>query len=249
MPERALWIGPNDPVSHYYRWIWEYLSYLTLLCRLRRDGTVLELGCGHGRLARGLLGYLHHPGRYVGLDVDARRLEDARQRIQARFGNFVFVFADVFNRDYNPNGSTSAAEYRFPFENNTFDVVFGASLFTHLLPTEVEQYLRETGRVLKPGGRALFSCFLLDQYRGPGTTTSAMYEFRQQLSNADAAVRDPECPDALVGYGKTFLTSASEQAGLTVKEILPGFWSNSSDWSVNEQDMLLLEKPAGIPTT
>src|SRR5687768_9423544 len=70
VPPRHLWLGPRDPISHYYRWAWEYLAYLTLLCDLRRESSVLELGCGHGRTARGLLGYLRHPGRYVGLDVD-----------------------------------------------------------------------------------------------------------------------------------------------------------------------------------
>lgn len=244
MPERELWIGPGDPVSHYYRWIWEYLAYLTLLCDLRREGVVLDLGCGHGRLARGLLGYLWFPGRYIGLDVDVRRIEDAKQRIQSRVGNFEFVHADVYNRDYNPGGSVPAAEYEFPFGDGTFDAVFAASLFTHLLPQEAERYVAETARVLKPGGRAILSCFLLDHYRGPGTTVSPNYEFTHPLSGGDAAVRDPEYPDAAIGYTRAFLTAAAARAGLTVKEVLPGWWSNAPGRAVNEQDLLLLEKPA-----
>ena len=34
-PERHLWQNPDDPISHYYRWIWEYLAYLPLLCDVR----------------------------------------------------------------------------------------------------------------------------------------------------------------------------------------------------------------------
>lgn len=56
VPPRKLWIGPKDSISHYYRWIWEYLAYLTLLCNLKRDHSVSERNkfediCGGGRLS------------------------------------------------------------------------------------------------------------------------------------------------------------------------------------------------------
>ena len=31
VPPRNLWIGPRNPIQHYYRWIWEYRAYLTLV--------------------------------------------------------------------------------------------------------------------------------------------------------------------------------------------------------------------------
>lgn len=174
VPPRDLWIGPGDSISHYYRWIWEYLAYLILIVGLRREQAVLELGCGHGRTARGLLDYLRSPGRYVKLDVDRRSIDDARERIQARYPNFEFVRADVRNRHYNPSGAAEARSYRFPFEDATFDVVYAASLFTHLLPDETANYFREARRVIKPGGACLFSFFLLDSYRGPGDRKSVV---------------------------------------------------------------------------
>src|SRR5262245_51321263 len=148
VPPRKLWLGPDDPISHYYRWPWEYLAYLTLLADLRRTSSVLELGCGHGRTARGLLDYLRSPGRYVGLDVDALRIRDAQQRIESRWPNFQFVRADVFNRQYNPHAVVRAEDYRFPFDDRSFDVIYAASLLTHLLPGGIENYFRECARVL-----------------------------------------------------------------------------------------------------
>lgn len=172
-PPRRLWIGPDDSISHYYRWPWEYLAYLTLLCDMRRDAMVLELGCGHGRTARGLLDYLRSPGAYYGVDADRVRIEDAQNRIQSRNPGFRFLWAVVHNARDNPAGRQSAASYRFPFDDGTFDIVYGASLFTHLLPDEAENYLRESRRVLKPRGKCLFSLFVLDHYRGRGTTTTS----------------------------------------------------------------------------
>jgi SAM-dependent methyltransferase len=241
VPPREIWIGPNDPISHYYRWIWEYLSYLTLLTDLRRDQAVLELGCGHGRTARGLLEYLRPPGRYVGLDVDRRRLEDAQTRIQARMPTFEFVWADVHNNDYNPHGQMDAARYRFPFPDACFDVVFAASLYTHLMPPETENYFREARRVLKPGGRCLFSFFILDHYRGWGSTASPLYEFNVPLPGyAGVAVRDIEHPDAVIAYSLVDISSYAQAAGLRIDRTLPGFWSNPPDRWVNEQDLIVL---------
>src|SRR5262245_63656099 len=97
VPPRRLWIGPEDSIHHYYRWVWEYLAYLVLLCDLKRDGSVLELGCGHGRTARGLIEYMRAPGRYRGVDVARERIADAQARLHSRYPNFEFVHADVFN--------------------------------------------------------------------------------------------------------------------------------------------------------
>lgn len=241
MPPRRLWIGPSDSVHHYYRWVWEYLAYLTLLCDLRRESAVLELGCGHGRTARGLLDLLRTPGRYCGLDADRTRIEDAQERIQRRYPNFQFTWADVYNAHYNPRGSARAASYVFPFADGSFDVAYAASLFTHLLPDELCRYFQETRRVLRPGGRCLFSFFLLDHYRGPGTTTSPLYEFHHELSGRHgAAVRDLAHPDALVGYSVESIRASAADAGLGVVSVLPGLWSESPGRAVNEQDLVLL---------
>jgi SAM-dependent methyltransferase len=243
VPPRSLWIGPGDSISHYYRWIWEYLAYLTLLCDLRRDSAVLELGCGHGRTARGLLEYLRAPGRYCGLDADRARVEDARTRIEGRYPNFQFVWADVVSANYNPSGSQAAAAYSFPFPDAAFDVAYAASLFTHLLPDETRNYLREARRVLKPGGKCLFSVFVLDHYRGPGTTVSPLYEFREALAGEPGvSVRDPQHPDDLVGYSLEWLTRSIDAAGLRLLRVLPGLWSESPGFAVNEQDLLLLDR-------
>jgi hypothetical protein len=43
----------------------------------------------------------------------------------------------VKSREYNPSGAVEAASYRFPFDAAAFDVVYAASLFTHLLPDEL----------------------------------------------------------------------------------------------------------------
>lgn len=243
IPPRSVWVGPDDPITHYSRWVWEYLAYLTIVAGLQREDAVLELGCGHGRTARGLLSYLRSPGRYVGVDVSKFRIDDASARITARWGNFQFVHADVRSADQNPQGGSDAASYRFPFDDGSFDVVYAASLFTHLLPDEAQNYLAEARRVLKPNGRCLFSLFLLDHYRGPGTTISPLYEFEHPYQgHQGVAVRDPLHPHVVIGYNLEEFSRLAAAAGLQVRQVLPGLWTESPGLAVNEQDLLLLER-------
>src|SRR5262249_61657027 len=62
----------------------------------------------------------------------------------------------------NPEGSAAASEYRFPFEDQSFDFVVLTSVFTHLLPPDRDNYVSEVARVLRPTGRCFAAFFLLD---------------------------------------------------------------------------------------
>jgi SAM-dependent methyltransferase len=244
IPPRRLWVGPQDPSVHFFRWAWEYRAYLTLLCGLRETSAVLELGCNHGRTALGLLGYLKPPGRYEGLDIMPEQIAFAQRAIHPEYPNFNFTLADIQNGVYNPGGKFDAAEFRFPYPDETFDVAYAASVYTHLLPAVVENYLRETRRVLRKGGRCLFSFFVLDFYKGKGTSTCELYEFEHLLAgHDDVAVHDPAVPEAVIAYSRWFITRAAAAARLTVEQIQPGIWSRSESLQVNEQDLVVLAKP------
>ncbi len=244
IPPRSLWVGPSDPLSHFLRWPHEYLAYLTILCSMRRDSVVLELGCDHGRTALGILDYIRPPGRYTGLDIRASHVEFATRHITPMFPHFRFVHADLVNRLYNPGGRGSASEYVFPLDDASVDVAYGASLFTHLLPADVDNYLKQSARVLKPGGCCLYSFFVADFYRGPGTVTSPLFQFEHALpGHAGVLVRDPEVPESLLAYPSKHVHALAERHGLQVERTLPGLWSNTSAVAHNEHDLLLLRKP------
>lgn len=101
--------------------------------------------------------------------------------------------------------------------------------------------------MLKKGGRCLFSFFLLDYYHGPGTTQASVYEFDHPLSdgaNGDdgvAAVYDPDRPERVIAYKWAFVERVAAESGFKLERVLPGFWSKSQAWAVNEQDLILLQ--------
>ena len=128
-----------------------------------RCAHVLDVGCGFR--PRGLLRsptIWRRPLDMKGFDIMGQLIEWAQQSISTKFPNFTFRKADIFNKCYNPNGALKAVDYRFPYEEDSFDLIFLTSVFTHLQGAEVRHYLDEIRRALRPGGKCLTTCFLLN---------------------------------------------------------------------------------------
>ncbi len=100
--------------------------------------SILDWGCGHGRLARH---FLHNwpSARLTGLDIDAENVGWCAERFPA--GTFLL----------GPLHPPTA------LDSETFDVVFAISVMTHLTADVQREWLSELARVLKPGGLALLT--------------------------------------------------------------------------------------------
>ena len=158
-PRRMIYIGSGDFRSRGE----EFLGHFRDLCGLDKDESVLDVGCGIGRMAVPLTGYLSSAARYEGFDIVESGIRWCSERITPRYSNFRFQVADIYNKEYRPQGKYRGSEYVFPFADARFDFVFVTSVFTHMLPNEIRNYLREIRRVLKPTGRCLITWFLLNQ--------------------------------------------------------------------------------------
>jgi SAM-dependent methyltransferase len=95
----------------------------------------LEIGCGPGRLMKSLSGRF---GEIHGVDVSDEMIRLARERLR-----------DIPNaRVYTNNGASLAQ-----FAAESLDFVYSYAVFQHIPSREVIlEYIRETRRVLKPGG-------------------------------------------------------------------------------------------------
>lgn len=191
---------------------------------LQPDDRVLDLGCGPGRFAVGLSQYLTEQGSYVGLDPSPEAIDICKQWIEPKLPRFEFVWADVFNARYHPDGSASGAEYRFPFEDESFDFVFSNSLFTHLPPDDARHYFNEIGRVLKAGGRTLNTIFLLNPESLSLLAGENPRHDAPHVVQGVARVKDPKRPEAWIAFDEDFIREAHGQAGLQIEAIRYGAW-------------------------
>ena len=140
----------------------QFLGYFKDLCDLKPNERVLDVGCGTGRMAVPLTRYLDKDGRYDGFDIVKKGIDWCNENISSKYPNFHFQLVDIYNKRFNPQGRLLANEYKFPFEDESFDFVFLASVFTHMLPKDIEHYFAEISRVLINKGRCLITFFLLN---------------------------------------------------------------------------------------
>jgi SAM-dependent methyltransferase len=241
IPPRALinWIGGGDfqrTGEHFFR-------HFTRLCDLKPDEHVLDVGCGAGRMAVPLTTYLSPEGSYDGFDVVPAGIDWCTDQIASRYPNFHFQLADVHSSKYNPTGSTQAWEYTFPYEDDQFDFVFAASLFTHMWPHETRRYLCEMARVLKRGGRLLVTFFLLnDEALALIDDGKAQVTFHEDFGTHRATSKQlPDGDVALrVAFSEDLALSLHEDAGLRIRKIHYGRWPGRQE-SLSFQDLILAD--------
>jgi len=230
--------------SSYHKQGQAFLRLLVDRCDLRPDSTVLDVGCGTGRIAAALAGYLSPEGRYEGFDIVARSVEWCRREIGARRDNMRFQQADVYNALYNPDGADRASEYRFPYPDDSFDVVYLTSIFTHMLPADFERYLEEIARTLRPGGRSLITYFLLnDEARELIAAGRARPEYRGFGDRGDGyfAARGDN-PEGAVAFEEDYVRGIYSQVGLAIDEpINYGRWCGRTAYLKN-QDIVFATK-------
>jgi len=115
------------------------LEYALLLqYGLEKTHTVIDVGCGSGRLGFQLRKYLD--GKYIGIDV-VRELFTYAQSICER-PDWAFYEAPGLS---------------IPENNDCADFICFFSVFTHLLHEESYRYLEEASRVIKPKGKIIIS--------------------------------------------------------------------------------------------
>jgi len=153
--------GPNFAKNDYY---WKTAvaeaDRLIQCCQVSTTSRLLDVGCGSGRLAIGLLSRLGEMAHYQGIDVDAARIQWCSYHITARHPGFQFLRIDVQNDRYNPNGQPAHEQLRLPFGGSEFDTIYLYSVFSHMTWQDVQRYLAEFHRLLKPGGRIFLTAFV-----------------------------------------------------------------------------------------
>lgn len=134
-----------------------------------REATVLELGCGSAPCSRWLaedgVGYV------VGFDISRRMLAGAGTIDRGRMG---LVQADA---------------EALPFRDNSFDVVFSAFGALPFVP-DIGPVLRDVARVLRPGGRLVFSVnhpmrWVFPDDPGPAGLVAAIPYFEREYHEYD----------------------------------------------------------------
>jgi SAM-dependent methyltransferase len=196
-------------------------------------------------MALPLTGYLSDRGRYEGFDISAKAINWCRKNITGRYPNFRFQAFNIRNAPYNPLGTIRVSSYRFPYEDETFDLIFLASVFTHMLPGDVKHYLSEIARVLKPGGRCLITYFLLN------AESSRMIDKKLGTINFEYHMGDyrtinQDRPEDAMAYYEVFVRNLYRKHGLKIMEpVRYGSWCGRETY-LSFQDIIIAVKAEAL---
>ncbi len=212
----------------------EFVAYLKLLCGLGPTSDVLDIGCGCG-LVPLQLGSYFTSGSYTGVDIQEEPIAWCQEHIA--LPNDRFELADVKSGRYNADGSISADAYQFPFPAESFDVVMLKSVFTHLGPVEVEAYLREVARLIRPAGRAIGTFFLLNAQQAAGHS-----DLDLRYGDDDYRYVSAEVPEEVSAHSEASVRAMTVRAGLRVEEPMRyGAWYGRED-ALSYQDMVIFSR-------
>ena len=194
---------------------------------LKPDFTFLDIGCGLGRLARPLVPYLTK-GRYIGFDINRTSIDWCNEKYRD-IPSFEFHHVDAQSVVYNPNGSREADTVRFPLPDASVDFINMSSVFTHMWPKDVQAYLHECYRLLKPGARCWISYFLWDPLSkmriDPTNCEEPLLWQKNWTAIEGGYLRYKDKPEDVVLLDETLVRQMYANAGLLAISSTYGGWN------------------------
>lgn len=229
--------------------IFQTLIYLHL--SRHSDNVILDFGCGTGLLGIACEPFVMESGKYIGLDVFEEDVAFCRGHYPPEYFEFQHLHAP--NAFYTPEQGPGPKAW--DIDSNSVDMVMALSVWTHLNRRDAIFNMQEVHRVLKLGGRAIITFFLLDEvYENslphrkaePGkfhNTKQDRWIFDTSLDGSDAWYHPHwvDQPEAAIGITPEGLELLLETSGLALVAKYLGNWKEIP--GIYFQDVLVFEKP------
>jgi ubiquinone/menaquinone biosynthesis C-methylase UbiE len=226
--------------SEYVKAGEKYLTYFREFAGLQQQNSVLDVGCGIGCIAVPLTRFLNEKGSYEGFDIVKSDINWCNKNISAKHPNFHFQYSGFDNQPNKAEDKTDACNFIFPYDDAKFDFVCLTSVFTHMMPAEVEQYINETGRVMKTGATSLISLFIVN-CESEDLMIKKPTQMNFPFNKGFYRLHSLQAENKQVAYDEEWLLEKLSTAGLKMEGIKYGNWCGRNSY-FDYQDLLICRK-------
>ena len=233
-PRGMIFTGSGDFLDSGKRYVKIFEKY----GGLKPNHNVLDIGSGIGRMAIPLMPFLDKTAKYEGFDVMKVGVDWCQKNISTITPNFNFTHVPLKNDLYTNDGDDSE-DFQFPYDDNSFDFCFLTSVFTHMTDKQVENYLSEIHRVLKPQGRCLATFFILNEKAKHDSNAEFLFPY----DYGHYRLMDDKVKSANVAYNQDYLEAFANKIDLKIEAFHFGFWSHQrKKEALDFQDIVVFEK-------
>jgi SAM-dependent methyltransferase len=170
--------------------------------------SVLDFGCGCGRIARQLIQQTPQPSRYLGIDLHRGMIAWCQRELAPHAPAFRFEHHDVYSAGLNPDGAHRILP--LPAADDEVSLFIAHSVFTHTAQDQAEHYLREVARVLRPDGYLTATWFLFDKREFPMMQPFQNALYINEVDPSNAVILD-----------RGWLREIARDAGLVITRARP----------------------------
>jgi SAM-dependent methyltransferase len=233
-PKGLIYTGSGDFLKQGIEWKLFFIEN-----GLQPIHTFLDIGSGIGRIALGLTDYLEV--EYQGFEAIESGVIWCKNNLSVKHKNFHFKYVSIYNDLYNSSG-IDASKYKFEYPENKFDFAVSISVFTHMIDTEVQNYLHQSNLVLKENGILITTFFIMDKAaQNYMEITDSSFKFAYEFENY--FLMDKNVKAANVCFKRDYLLSIIKNAGFEIIREIKGSWSGSpKKHYLGFQDILVLQK-------
>jgi SAM-dependent methyltransferase len=221
----------------YTNWIWHegfFSALFSFYCN-RTDLNVFDFGCGMGRIAPVSEPFTRDGGRYLGVDVDIRVIQECKSTYQ-NMRYCEFYHSKDQNAFYNnpAAGCGGGVTADWPVSNGSQNLVISISVFTHLQEAAARFYMAKIHEILAKDGIAIISFHVIRGQAGSKST----FNFNIPLTSGWFTI-NAECPEHAIAVNRDVITDLIKNR-FEILQWLEG--SSTGGKSSFFQDLLILKK-------
>lgn len=235
-PRGKVFVGYGDYVKQGEK----FLRLFTEIGGLKPHHRVLDVGCGIGRMAYPLSKFLSPEGSYEGFDIVKSGIDWCTKHITTSHPNFRFLYTGMYNQLYNTAANKDASGFVFPYEKQSFDFAFLTSVFTHMMPEEVDNYLGQISKVMKPGSSCFMTFFLVNS-ESENLMATAPTHMNFPVNKGHYRLHSAAVDTANVAYSEDWVESRLKFHGLQKESVHYGQWCGRERF-LDYQDIIICRK-------